>query len=159
MERKLYRSRTDRMIFGVCGGLGKYFALDSTIIRIIFVMLVFAGGIGILAYIVMAIIVPLEQSQKTAPQDIIEENVQDIRQTATKMGTEIRDAFSGGEDASKENVQVTRRRNALAIILIIVGVLVLLSSLGIWHWFNWGVIVALILIAIGVLLIVSLSRR
>ncbi len=53
---KLYRSRTDRMLFGVCGGLGRYLNVDPTIIRIVAVLLVFCGGIGILAYLIMAII-------------------------------------------------------------------------------------------------------
>ena len=43
MENKLYRSRKDRMILGVCGGLGKFFGIDSTIIRIVFVLLAFTG--------------------------------------------------------------------------------------------------------------------
>jgi phage shock protein C len=41
MENKLYRSRKDRMLFGVCGGLGKFFGIDSTIMRIVFVLLGF----------------------------------------------------------------------------------------------------------------------
>ena len=85
MENKLYRSRKDRMLFGVCGGLGKFFGIDSTIIRIIFVLLAFTG-FGILAYIVIAVVAPLEESQKTTPQSIVEENVTEIKETATKLG-------------------------------------------------------------------------
>jgi phage shock protein C len=58
--RRLYRSRTDRMIWGVCGGLAKYFDVDPTIIRVLAVISVFITGVSILAYIVMALIVPLE---------------------------------------------------------------------------------------------------
>jgi phage shock protein C len=58
--RRLYRSRTDRMICGVCGGLAKYFDVDPTIIRVLAVVSVFITGFSILAYIIMAIIVPLE---------------------------------------------------------------------------------------------------
>jgi phage shock protein C len=60
MYRKLYRSRTDRMIGGVCGGLGKYFDIDPTIVRIVMVALLFAGFIGFWIYLDMAIIVPAE---------------------------------------------------------------------------------------------------
>ena len=69
MEKKLYRSRTDRKLVGVCGGLGKYFDIDSTIVRVVFVVLLFCGTLGFWLYIAMAIIVPEEadsSSVKTA---------------------------------------------------------------------------------------------
>lgn len=58
--KKLYRSRDDRMIFGVCGGMAKYFDADSTLIRVIFILLVFANGIGLVMYFIFAILIPLE---------------------------------------------------------------------------------------------------
>ena len=63
MAKKLYRSRTDRMIWGVCGGLAKYFDIDPTIVRVIAVVSIFVTGISIIAYIVMAIAVPLESPE------------------------------------------------------------------------------------------------
>jgi phage shock protein C len=48
--RRLERSRNDRVVAGVCGGLGEYFAIDAVLFRIAFVLLIFAGGLGILAY-------------------------------------------------------------------------------------------------------------
>ena len=69
MEKKLYRSRTDRKLVGVCGGLGQYFDIDSTIVRVVFVVLLFCGTLGFWLYIAMAIIVPEEPdsaSVKTA---------------------------------------------------------------------------------------------
>jgi len=58
MTKRLYRSRTNKMIAGVCGGLGDFFELDPTLIRLAAVVLVLAAGAGILAYIVAWIIVP-----------------------------------------------------------------------------------------------------
>ena len=83
MDKRLYRSRSDRMIWGVCGGLAKYFGIDPTIIRVIFVLLIFAGGVGLLAYIILAIIVPLETSKVTTPKEVVQENVEDIKETAS----------------------------------------------------------------------------
>ncbi len=60
MAKKLHRSRTDRKIFGVCGGLAKYFDIDPTIIRVIAVASILVTGAGIIAYLIMAIVVPLE---------------------------------------------------------------------------------------------------
>ncbi len=58
--KRLYRSKNDRMIAGVCGGLGQYLGIDPTIIRLLFVAAVLAGFAGVLAYLIMAVIIPLE---------------------------------------------------------------------------------------------------
>jgi phage shock protein C len=60
--KKLYRSRTDRMVGGVCGGLGKYLSLDATVVRLIAVLLMVLTGVipGVIAYLVLMLIVPLE---------------------------------------------------------------------------------------------------
>lgn len=59
-EKKLRRSRTDKMVAGVCGGLGKYFALDPTILRLVFVLLLIFAGTGLLAYLIMWLVIPYE---------------------------------------------------------------------------------------------------
>jgi phage shock protein C len=58
MEKKLYRSRTNSMIAGICGGLGEYLSVDPAILRVVAVLLIFADGIGLLAYLVGWIIIP-----------------------------------------------------------------------------------------------------
>lgn len=60
MAKKLYRSKTDRKIAGVCGGLATYFDMDPTVVRLLFVLLALMGGPGILLYIIMWIVVPEE---------------------------------------------------------------------------------------------------
>ncbi len=56
--KKLYRSRTNKKLCGVCGGFAEYFDLDPTILRILLIIFVLCGGAGILAYILFAIIAP-----------------------------------------------------------------------------------------------------
>jgi phage shock protein C len=51
--RKLYRSRTDRKLAGVCGGLGQYFNTDATLIRVLFVVLTVLGGSGLVLYLAL----------------------------------------------------------------------------------------------------------
>ena len=58
--KRLKRSLTDKMLAGVCGGLAKYFEIDSTIIRLIFAFAAIFAGTGVLAYLIMWIIVPKE---------------------------------------------------------------------------------------------------
>ena len=63
--RRLYRSRTDRKLAGVCGGLAQYFHTDATLIRVLFVVLALLGGPGLVIYLLMWIIVPEEPSGAT----------------------------------------------------------------------------------------------
>jgi len=58
--RKLYRSKTNRQLAGVCGGLAEYFNLDATLIRVLFVVLAVLGGSGVVLYAALWIIVPRE---------------------------------------------------------------------------------------------------
>ncbi len=57
-QRKLYLSRVDKYLFGVCGGIGEYLGIDSTIIRILFAFMFVFGGSGMLLYILLWIIIP-----------------------------------------------------------------------------------------------------
>ncbi|MBQ2819046.1 MAG: PspC domain-containing protein [Clostridia bacterium] len=58
MEKKLYRSKTNKKIAGVCGGVGEYLGVDPTIIRLIWVIIALCAGCGLLAYIIALIIMP-----------------------------------------------------------------------------------------------------
>jgi phage shock protein C len=60
--RRLYRSLRQRMIGGVCGGLGEYLAIDPTVIRVLFVLAAILGGHGVLLYLLLLILVPVEPS-------------------------------------------------------------------------------------------------
>lgn len=64
MAKKLYRSTEGRKIAGVCGGLGEYFDIDPTIIRLIWLAMIFAVGTGVLAYIIAWIIVPEKPAEQ-----------------------------------------------------------------------------------------------
>lgn len=57
-SKKLYRSRDDRMLAGVCGGVGEYLGIDPTLVRIAFVALALLGGPGIIFYIILALVIP-----------------------------------------------------------------------------------------------------
>ncbi|MGE5483763.1 MAG: PspC domain-containing protein [Ignavibacteriales bacterium] len=114
--KKLYRSRTDKMIFGVCGGLARYFEVDVALVRLLFVLGLIMGGWGLPAYIVAAIVIPEEpkygspapghgtagagqvgsdagrregevpQSEGPAPQDSLEERFEGLVEEIDKPG-------------------------------------------------------------------------
>lgn len=60
MKKRLYKSSTDKKVCGVCGGIANYFDVDPTVIRLIWVIFTLAGGGGLIAYIIAAIIMPDE---------------------------------------------------------------------------------------------------
>ena len=60
MEKKLYRSKTEKKIAGVCGGLAKFLNIDVTIVRLIWAIVVVCGGAGLLAYLICALVIPEE---------------------------------------------------------------------------------------------------
>jgi phage shock protein C len=58
MDRRLYRSRTNRVIGGVCGGLGEYLGVDPVVVRLIWAIAFFLGGVGFIAYIICLVVIP-----------------------------------------------------------------------------------------------------
>ena len=124
--QKLRRSRKDRMIGGVCGGLGEYFHIDPVIIRLIFVLLLFANGIGLLAYILFWIIVPEEPSE----------------------GEEVQP--KGEEDMTRA---ATRGNLWGGAILIIIGLYFLLRNLGFLGGLDFSLVWPVILIIVGLFLL------
>jgi len=62
--KRLYRSKNDRVLGGVCGGLGSFLGLDPVIIRVLWAVSFFLGGVGLLAYLIAWIIIPEEPVQK-----------------------------------------------------------------------------------------------
>jgi phage shock protein C len=156
MDRRLYRSRGDRMVWGVCGGLAEYFGIDPVIMRIIFVLLIFLSGFGILAYIILAIVVPLEESKAATTGETVRENIEEMKATANELGRELHTTFN--KDENTKEVRPMQRHSGywLGIIIIIVGLIFLLSNF--WSIFHWQYIWPIILIVVGLLIIFARRR-
>lgn len=145
MEKRLYRSYTDKMLGGVCGGLGEYFDIDPVIIRVLFVIALLFGGGGILAYIILWIVIP--QKPFTIPK-------QDQDSSA---GNDVNAGEAHQNENTFKSFIVEKRRmnkNSLAgIILIFLGVLFLLDNFV--PKFSFHDFWPLILIGIGFALILN----
>lgn len=137
-QQRLTRSTTDKIIAGVAGGLGQYFGIDPVIVRLILVALVFAGGISILLYPLLWLIMPVEgQAQYTVGQ-----GWQDMQRQAQAYGQQaaqqVQSAF--GQSAAPrfdpqtglplETAQLQGRNRVLGIILMGIGILMLASFIG-----------------------------
>lgn len=77
-KRRLYRSENDRMIGGVCGGLGDYLDIDPTLVRIIFVALALMGGPGLLIYLILLIVVPNETTLAPKAQTVVDAEPEEV---------------------------------------------------------------------------------
>ena len=60
MSKRLYKSEDNRILCGVCGGIGEYLGIDPTLVRLVWVLITLAAGAGVLLYIIAAIIMPRE---------------------------------------------------------------------------------------------------
>ncbi len=154
MEKKLYRSQSNRMIAGVCGGLGEYLNIDPILVRIFFVLLALGGnGIGVMVYLLLWITVPSEDlPQETNLQDTVRSGTEEIADRTREMGDEFR--------------RIVREPNPQAslfigIALALLGFVYLIQNLHLpWlDWFNFHNIWPLLLIIGGVALLIRYLRK
>lgn len=81
---RLTRSETDRMVVGVCGGLGEHFGVDSNLVRIVFVLLAVFGGSGVVLYLALWLIVPRASRVGAMPRDVVRDGVDEGRRLANE---------------------------------------------------------------------------
>jgi phage shock protein C len=136
---KIYRSKDDRVVFGVCGGLAKYFGIDSTIIRLIFIVATLYHGSGILLYIILAIIIPEESKVEVG-----EKRADQISESKASQERPV----EAGEVFKEE------RRRILALGLIVIGAYFLLKDL-ISIYISSSQILGIILLLLGVALLLK----
>lgn len=132
--KKLYRSKTNRIVFGVCGGLGEYFEADPLIIRILFILLSFASGSGIIIYLILAVIIPEAKIDKKA-----------------KKNEEIAEE-EPAEERKKNGNWLKSTRNIIGLVLVLIGLDILFQQVfkySFLTWINWGIVWGLIIILIG----------
>ncbi|MDD2484039.1 MAG: PspC domain-containing protein [Eubacteriales bacterium] len=132
MEKKLYKSNENKVIAGVCGGIGEYFDIDPVIVRLLAVVFCLMGGAGIIAYIVAVIIIPSRTSSSGY---------------SYAEGTTFENKTESGEKKNNKATTVT-----LGIILLCLGSLVILRYL--IPWIPMDVIFAGLLVAGGIYFII-----
>lgn len=159
MYKKLYRSNRDKMIGGVAGGIAEYFEIDPTIVRILFVLAVFFGGGGFIAYIILWIIVPekpyifpgMDQNQSTA-----QNNFTSAEQPSSSGEEKTSESQSAFNYAAFQQQQKSNSSSIAGIVLIVIGALFLLNNF--IPRFSFGDFWPFILIAIGIGLLLNVKK-
>lgn len=137
VTKKLYRSSKVRLIAGVCGGLAEYFDLDPTLVRIAFLVLIFAQ-IGLPLYIIMWLIVPTKSSASSSVESNVSANLEEMKTKAQDLASEI-------------GIKGNKASNPVGLGLIVIGGYLLLLNLGLIDWLEIGRFWPIILILIGLL--------
>lgn len=135
MNKKLHRSKNDKIFAGVCGGLAEYFEIDATIIRLLFILIVAFGGSGILIYLLLWLVMPKSQDE---PAVINEQRVKEFAQEIREKAQELKSEFKKEEKVPEPEIKhvvvndldyKNRRSSLFGWVLIVLGVVFLFNSL------------------------------
>ena len=151
MKNTLYRSESERMLGGVCGGLSDYLSLDVTLVRLFFAILFFGSGIGLLAYLALWIIMPSESIAQAGTS--FEKNLKDSGENFSERIQTVGEDF--GNAVRNPNPQ---SGVIIGIALIVLGGILFVENLGVYwlRWVSFDVLWPVLLIIGG---IVILQRR
>ena len=153
MKKKLYRSKKDCVIGGVCGGIAEYFDIDPTLVRLLAILIFFFGGSGIIVYIIGWIIIPQNPNGNT------EDNSENKGEIKGKIKKETDKANKKVEENLSEKVakgKSEKNRNIiLGVILIIAGLIFTGSTFFPWiAWIAWGTFWPVIIIVLGLVIVI-----
>lgn len=137
MKPRLVRSEDKRIIAGVCGGLAEYLGVDPVLVRLAFLLLIPAGGIGVPLYVALMIIMPSEADLDLSQSEVIEKNIEGLG-----------DTFSSSVDRARQHPNGPA---IAAVLLILMGFYFLFENFG---WIDGGIFWPLALIVLGIFLLV-----
>ena len=139
MNRRLYRCRENRMLAGVAGGVAEYFAIDASLVRLVWFASIFFGGLGVLLYVAMVFIVPLEPLTAEAAA------AHAASAAATPLG-HVHRPSSGW------------LMTGFGVVLLVIGGIALLD-VALPGWATWRQLWPIVFIAAGAVLLLTSMRR
>lgn len=150
MNQKLYRSRTQKVLGGVCGGLGEYLNLDPVLIRVVFVVLAFFHGFGLILYVIMLVIVPQKPIVWQMPGETSPIDTSTNASTNEAQQSTVFETLQVKKEPSKGKV-------IAGIVLIVLGIIFLFEN--IWPIFDFENFFPLILVGIGIVILWNALRK
>lgn len=147
-RQRLHRSRDDRLLFGVAGGLAEFFDVDPVLVRMGWILLTLATvGLAVLAYIVMAVITPKSRQLISREAETVNDSSNDISDSASDA--------SLAESPSKWYTA----RNVFGVGLIVVGTIILLQNLDVFGSIRWDIVWPAAIVALGAIVLLPSIRR
>ncbi len=137
MQKRLYRSRQDQKIAGVCGGIAEYFGIDSTIVRLLWLVSIFAFGTGLLIYIIAALIVP----------------ERDHGDSTINLHKDSDGVFKNDGGGHSTNFDEEKNRNILGYSLIIIGAIMFIKRFPLFNWISFKFLFPILLIGCGIVVL------
>jgi phage shock protein PspC (stress-responsive transcriptional regulator) len=101
MAGKLQKGK-NRILLGVAGGIAEYFKIDPVIVRVIFILLIFANGLGVLLYVILALLMPKPEGSAAKPLAVVKENLKMAPQDARDAGRRAMAVLRGPAPETKE---------------------------------------------------------
>lgn len=146
MPQNLYKSQTNKVFAGVCGGLAEYFKVDATLIRLAWALAFFLGGSGFILYILAMIIMP--EKPVTEPAASPEPQQAEVPEREEPQGAPAQPPVNSSRNSGEE-----KRRQILGLTLVAVGGYFLLERF--FPFFDFGSWWPLILIVIGFFILIK----
>jgi phage shock protein C len=155
--KRLFRSRKDGLIAGVCGGLAEYFDVDPSLVRLVFILGIFLGGAGLVVYVVAWLIVPENPEQSPTAsfvknQEMKEEVVGELRRLGSSLAEKFEATLEDGEERPERRSTVF-----VGLALIVIGAAFFLKNF--IPWLDLESLWPVLLIGVGVLLLIGAARR
>ncbi|NCF64911.1 MAG: PspC domain-containing protein [Chloroflexi bacterium] len=139
-ETRLTRRTEDKIIAGVCSGLATYLDIDTVWVRLSFVILLFASGIGLPIYVILWIVMPAADNDARSEAEVIQKNIGEMGETVYS------------------SVNRLGRASTVGVLLVLLGAYFLLNQLGWLNWIGGAVFWPLVIIGFGVYLLIKRSR-
>lgn len=158
MWRELERPQRGRLAAGVCAAIARALALDVSLVRLAFLILALASGLGVLLYLLLWLTLPAEgvARQDAGVLDVVRDNLRHLGDDLAAAGGTLRTAWERGDERPWPWPRPLSRR-WIAIGLIACGSLVLLYSLGLFGWLGPGRLLGVLAIIAGAALLVRLA--
>lgn len=141
MKPRLMRSEKERMFAGVCGGLAQYLGVDPVLVRLAFLLLIPAGGVGVPLYFILMIVMPSESDVDLTQSEIVEKNLEGLGDTISSSVEHGRQHPNGPTIA--------------AGLLIVMGIYFLLENFG---WISGNIFWPLALILLGIFMLIRRNQ-